>query len=126
MKVTQKQRVAACVAFFLLAMSAVAKRLPPTPVPVVISNGIRYSAEEDARNHYVAAADASSGKILWRVKVFHEFIKPWIEIDVQWIYITSLTLSGNTLLVTDERWRCYSIDLVAKRVKKQPCGDLFP
>jgi hypothetical protein len=126
MKVIRRRLVAACVAVCLLATSAIARRLPHTPIPPVISDGIRYSPEENARNHYVVATDASSGKMLWKVRVFHTFIKLWTEIDVQWIYITSLTLAGNTLLVTDERLRCYSIDLTRKRVKKQPCGGSFP
>jgi hypothetical protein len=113
------------VALAFLAASAPGKRVPPKPVSPVISNGIRYSAEGDGRDQYVVAADASSGHVLWRVKVFHNHIKFWIEEDVQWVFITDLKLIDNSLLVRDERPQCYSIDLMRKNVKKLQCGNIF-
>ena len=77
-----------CFVLAFLAVSALAKRLSPKPVTPVISGGIRYSAEGHGRDQYVVAADASTGNVLWRVKVFHTYIKPWWEEDVQWVYIT--------------------------------------
>jgi hypothetical protein len=54
---------------------------------------------------------------LWKVKVFHNNIWSWLEGDVQWVFITSLKLSGGSLLVDSEGpWR-YSLDLTTKRVK---------
>jgi hypothetical protein len=105
--------------------SAPGKRVPPKPVSPVISNGIRYSAEGDGRDQYVVAADASSGNVLWRVKVFHNHIKFWVEEDVQWVFITDLKLIDNSLFFRDERPRCYSIDLKRKNVKKLQCGNIF-
>jgi hypothetical protein len=77
------------------------------------------------RDQYVVAADASSGKVLWRVKVFHTHIKFWVEEDVQWVFITNLKLVGNSLLVRDETPRCYAVDLTKKQVKRQQCGEVF-
>lgn len=113
------------VALAFLAVSAPGKRVPPKPVSPVISNGIRYSGEGDGRDQYVVAADASSGNVLWRVKVFHNHIKFWVEEDVQWVFITDLKLIDNSLFVRDERPRCYSIDLKRKNVKKLQCGNIF-
>lgn len=108
-----------------LAVSALAKRIPPKPVTPIISAGVRYSAEGDGRNQYVAAADASSGSVLWRVKVFHTHIKFWEEEDVQWVFITDLKLVDNSLFVRDEKSRCYSVDLTKRHVKTRQCGDIF-
>ena len=125
MSVFHRKFVITCVALAFLAASAVAKRMQPKPVSPVISGGVRYSAEGDGRDQYVVAADASSGNVLWKVKVFHNHTKFWVEEDVQWVYITNLKLMDNSLLVRDERSRCYSVDLTKKHVKKQQCGDVF-
>jgi outer membrane protein assembly factor BamB len=106
----------------ILAVSVLAKRVPPKPVSPVISDGIRYSTEGDGRDQYVVAGDTSSGNELWRGKVFHNRIKFWREEDVQWVFITDLKLVDNSLLIRDERSRCYSVDLTTRQVKKQECG----
>ncbi len=114
--------VVLCVASPLVGSSAIAKRNPIKPVQPIISGGIRYSAEGDAGNHYIVATDTSSDRRLWKVKVYHNHIKMWEEIDVQWVPITKLELLDNSLHIKDEKSRCYSVDLVSKRVKKQQCN----
>jgi hypothetical protein len=109
------------VALAFLTASAGAKRVSPKPVAPVISNGIRYTADGDGRNQYVVASDASSGIKLWKVKVFHNYIKFWEEEDNQWVFITTLKLVNNSVFVRDEKSRCYSIDLKRKHVKKEQC-----
>lgn len=122
MCISHRMSVIACVFLALVALSAQAKRIPPKPVTPV-TNGIVYSASGDGVDQYVLAEDASSGKELWKVKVFHNHIRFWLEPDVQFVYITNLKLMGNSLFVRDERARCYSIDLVKRRVRKHECGD---
>jgi hypothetical protein len=121
MKMIRRQFLMTFAALFLLVPSSGAKRMPSKPVTPIISNGIRYSADGDAKDQYVVAQDVPSGKILWKAKVFHNHIKFWMEIDVQWVCITDLKLVGNSILVSDERSRCYSLDLTTKRVKKRQC-----
>jgi outer membrane protein assembly factor BamB len=99
--------------------------MPPKPVAPVTGGGITYSASGDGVDQYVVANDASSGKELWKVKVFHSHIRFWMEPDVQFVYITNLKLMGNSLFVRDERSRCYAIDLVRRRVRKRQCDGLF-
>jgi|HubBroStandDraft_1064217.scaffolds.fasta_scaffold554226_1 hypothetical protein len=110
---------------FLIGATGEAKSLPPKPVQPVIADGIRYSAEGSGRDQYVVAADLSSGSLLWKVKVFRSLTTPWKEIDVQIVFISDLKLVGDTLLVRDERSRCYSVNLITKRVKKQQCNGFF-
>lgn len=120
-----RELVIACAVLIFLGTSAQAKRLAPKPVSPVTSSGVRYSAEGSGRDQYVLAADAASGNVLWKVKVFHTYIKPWIEEDVQWVYITDLKLVGNTLFVRDESSRCYTLDLTTKHVKNRQCNGVF-
>src|SRR5579863_850507 len=116
----------ASVAFALLAIATFAKRVPPKPVAPVISDGIRYAAEGDGRDQYVVATDVSTDKVLWKIRVFHTRIKPFLEEDVQWVFITDLKAEGKSLFVRDEKSRCYSIDLTKKRTKKLECNGIFP
>ena len=115
----------ACGALAIFTATAAAKRVPPRPVAPVILDGVRYSAQGDGRDQYVVAEDASSGNELWKVKVFHNNVKFWIEEDVQWVFISNLKLANNMLFVRDEQSRCYSIDLKRKHVSKQKCDGLF-
>ncbi len=104
-----------------------AKRIPIKPVPPVTVNGVQYSAE-DGNDSYVIATDAATRKILWKVKVFHNRVHWWRgEEDNQWIFITDLKLAGKTLIVRDEKNRCYSIQLDARpQANKSACNDIFP
>jgi hypothetical protein len=109
----------------LVALSAHAKRIPPKPVAPVMDSGIVYSASGDGADQYLVAKDASSGRELWKVKVFHSHIGFWREPDVQLVFITDLKLMGKSLFVRDERSRCYSIDLTERRVRKHECDGIF-
>src|SRR5271169_30300 len=59
----------------LVAVTAMAKIMPPKPVLPVEANGVRYSADRDGQDQYAVATDMSTGKQLWKVKVFHTPIK---------------------------------------------------
>jgi hypothetical protein len=109
----------------LVTVTATAKIIPPKPVSPVEANGVRYSADRDGRDQYAVATDVATGKQLWKVKVFHTRIKPWIEEDVQWVFITNLRLVDNTLFVRDGRGRCYTVDVKTQRVRRAPCGAVF-
>jgi hypothetical protein len=109
------------------SVCATAKRVPPRPVPPIVADGIRYSAEGDGKDSYVVATDEASEKTLWKANVFHTRMRFWRgEEDNQWLFISDLKLAGNSLLVRDEKNRCYSIYLNTKRVNKAPCGNVFP
>ena len=62
-----------------------------------------------------------------RSRVFHTRTEFWRgEEDNQWVFISDLKFAGNSLLVRDEKNRCYSIELNTKHVKKAQCGSVFP
>ncbi len=96
-----------------------AKRAAPKPVPPVSDKGVTYSAPNTVElMNYVVASD-SSGKELFRVKVFDVMFDPKLERDVQWVFITHLKISGDTLLVRDEKERCFAVALTTRSVKRK-------
>lgn len=114
-----------CATLAIVTPLATAKRVTPKPVPPVVADGVQYSAEGDGKNQYVVATDVSSGKQLWKVRVFHTPIKSSVEEDVQWVFVTDLKLIDNSVFVRDEKARCYAIPLSTHRVRKAPCGTVF-
>lgn len=96
-----------------------AKRLAPKAVSSVVYRGTTYSAPNDnGRVGYILASD-STGKVLFQIRIFEAKIDPKLEEDVQWVFITELKLTGPSLMVTDEKSRCYSVDLQTRTVKRQ-------
>jgi hypothetical protein len=95
-----------------------AKRLAPKPVPPVVYRGTTYSVPNDnGRVGYVVASD-SVGKSLFQIKIFETEVDPKLEEDVQWVFITELKLTGSSLIVKDEKSRCYTVDLETKTVRQ--------
>jgi hypothetical protein len=114
-----KQAVYIFLLLIVLPLSLLAKRTPPKAVTPVEANGVRYSVSGDRRDQYVVATETSSGKELWKTKVFHNDIDSGVEEDVQWVFITNLKLTNDSLLAKDEKSRCYSISLKTHRARKQ-------
>lgn len=104
-----------------IPLTLFAKRVPPQPVNPVTHNNVEYSADGDGRTGYVVASDKASGKELWKAKIFHVHLKPFLEEDVQWVFINDLKLIDNTLSIRDEKFRCYRLDLSTRRVRRAPC-----
>lgn len=120
----QFRALLAC-ALVSVSTAVAAKIAPPKPVPPVESGGVKYSADRDGKDQYVLATDTTTGKQLWRVKVFHTHIKPWIEEDVQWAFITDLKLVKNSLFLRDGKERCYAVDVKTHAVRKADCSGVF-
>ena len=106
----------------VLILPVYGKRIAPQPVSPVTSNGVEYSADGDGRTQYVTATDIKTSKQLWKIKIFRTHVKPWIEEDDQWVFITALALKGNSLDIRDEKARCYELDLTTKHVRKRACS----
>jgi outer membrane protein assembly factor BamB len=102
----------------LTAPTSHAKRLAPTPVPPVTIGSIKYAAPEDAMG-YVVATNTSNGKELWRVRIYSVQINPILEKDVQDVFITSLVVSGGTLLIENERGDKYTLNVSTRKVSKR-------
>ena len=87
-----------------------AKRLPPQEVEPVIYNGVKYTATHEKMG-YVEAWDIKTGKKLWEKKVYDVKIDPHMEADVQWVFITNLSIKDGKLIVVNENGDRYEIDI---------------
>ena len=105
-------------AFLVCGIAPVlAKRAAPSPVAPVLFKGVQYSAPPEAMG-FVVATGISSGKELWRVRIYEVRVDPKLERDVQDVFITALTLKDDTLIVTNERGEKYALDLKTRKVTR--------
>lgn len=102
------------IAFILTVLSgcaALADRSGPPVVAPLVHDGVRYEApNRNGRVAYLEAWDEATGKQIWRTAVFKNWINPFLEEDVQWVYIKSLQIAEGRVLVTDERGRQHYVD----------------
>jgi hypothetical protein len=103
----------------MITSEAWAKREAPKPVTPVIHNGVKYVASIDnGREGKIEARNEKTGEKLWDVVVYTVRIDPNLEEDVQWVFITGLTLRDNSLLVTNEKHEQFILDLKTRKVEK--------
>jgi hypothetical protein len=109
------------VLFALVPAAAHAKRIPAPKVEPVIYGGVRYVAPNDnGRRGYIQAWDTSTNRMSWSVTIFRNLINPFLEEDVQWVYIKTLRVEDGKLMAIDERDRAYSVDLKTHSVRRLP------
>lgn len=88
-----------------------AERMPPKNVRPMIYKGIKFIAPGMGKMGYVEARDTETNKKVWEKKVYNVIINPMLEEDVQWIFISSLSIEDGKLVVVNERGRKYNIDI---------------
>jgi hypothetical protein len=94
-----------------------AKRIPPAKVAPVVSESIRYVApNDDGWRAYIEAWDIQTNRKLWNLTVFTNRIDPKLEEDIQWVFISELSLRDGTLIVKSERGTTYQVDLRTKAI----------
>ena len=108
-------------ALVLLPSLASSKRTAPATVTPVVHEGVRYVApNDDGRRGYIEARDAHTNEKIWELTVFANPIDPNLEEDVQWVFIESLSIHDDTLIVASERKNTYGIDLKTKAITQLP------
>ncbi|MBI5361524.1 MAG: hypothetical protein HZA48_13180 [Planctomycetes bacterium] len=100
----------ACLFCILSVTPALAKTSAPKEVTPVTHNGVKFTAPHDKMG-FVAAYDEKTGKQLWETKVYDVPTDPALEQDVQMVFITELKVTGNSLIVTNDRHNTYAIDI---------------
>ena len=107
------------IGFFALPTAVLAKRIPAPVVEPIVHNGVRYTVPNDkGTKGCVVAWDAATGKQLWTKTIFRKCICPFLEHDVQWVFIKQMRLEDGRLVIVNERDKVYSLDLKTRRVKK--------
>lgn len=105
----------------LATLVAEAKRGAPMEVlPVKVGN-IEYSGPHRNGTHkqmgFIEARDLKSGKLIWSRQIYAVKYDPDLEGDVQDVFIKSITVEGNNLIITNERNSKYQLDLNSLKVK---------
>ena len=105
----------------LATLLAEAKRGAPAEVlPVTVGN-IEYSVPHrngtQKQMGFIEARDLKSGKLIWSRQIYAVKYDPDLEGDVQDVFIKSITVEGNHLIITNERNSKYQLDLNSLEVK---------
>ena len=94
-----------------------AKRIPPKPVTPVIKDGVEYSAPLELME-YVVAKSIKTNREIWRKQIYEvKFNSRW-ELENQTIFITHLAIEGEDLIVVNEKWQRFKLDLKTHKISK--------
>ena len=99
---------------------SVAKRAVPSKVTPVQVGSIEYSAPHGKLQNQMGCIEArkvGSGELLWRRQIYVVKYDPDLEGDVQDIFIKSIAVQGNNLIITNERNSEYQLNLKTLHVK---------
>jgi len=101
--------------FVLLSGSMVhAKRNAPEDVPSIDRSKVEYRAP----HAQMGCVEAWQGKtLIWRRQIYVVKYTVGLERDVQDVFIKTIELKGNVLVVTNERKSEYEVDLETLEVK---------
>ncbi|MCF6281359.1 MAG: hypothetical protein L3J28_03965 [Candidatus Polarisedimenticolaceae bacterium] len=104
-------------------MPKMSKRMGPVPVEPVTIDGLRIEVVHwgsvlgvEQNGGYLHAINVTSEESAWTLQVYKIEYDPNKEMDVQDVFITSLSLTEGGLEVTDELDRHYLVDLQNKEV----------
>jgi len=88
------------------------------PVAAVISDGVRFEApnQNNGKIIYLEAHSVADGTLLYRKEIYRNIIWPWLEEDVQWDFVRSLTLADDRILIVSEKGKRYLFDPKTQRV----------
>jgi len=112
--------VTALLVLLTLPLPAFGKHPAPPQVEAVTSSGVRYVLPNDkGLRAYVEAWDVQTGKKLWAKTIArHYFIPPFGTECMHFEYVKTLTLQDDTLILTSDRGRTFSLDTRTKRVRR--------
>ena len=98
-----------------------AKRAVPSKVLPVQVGSIEYSAPHrngsNKQMGFIEARDLKSGGLIWSRQIYAVKYDLELEGDVQDIFIKSIAVQGNNLIITNERNSEYQLNLKTLHVK---------
>ena len=98
---------------------ALAKRMAPKEVPIITHEEIEYSAphftylfsnEMKHNGGYLLAKDAKTRNKMWLKEIYEIKINPFLERDVQEIFITEIKILDGKLQIKDQKERTFIVD----------------
>ena len=100
-----------------MARPAAAKRSMPKGVAIV-HEGVRYEAVHFGKSteKKIQAIDIKSGAKLWELVIYKVRVDPKLERDVQEVFINSMKVDGDKLIMTNEYKEEFVVDLTKRKV----------
>lgn len=104
--------------------SSNAKRLAPKEVNPVISNGIKYIVPHfkiingKVKHGYIEAWDINLNKKIWEIQIYKINYDNNLEKDVQDVFIISLKIQKNKLIILNEINDKYELNIETKKINK--------
>lgn len=94
------------------------KRGPIEVAKPIQYKGLEYQAHEDPEKMgIVTVVDHITNKEVGRLRIYKPFIWPFLEKDVQWVFITDMKINWPFLYVVNEKGKKYSLN-ISKLYKK--------
>lgn len=108
----------------LLASNVMAKRNAPEEVPPIATEKAAYSVphfpegDRVQNGGVVEARHPKTKKLLWRIQIYKTDYDKGLEQDVQDVFIKTLSFdkSHNLLIMSDEKFRVFVLNVTTKRV----------
>ena len=99
---------------------AFGKHPAPPQIAAVTNNGVRYVVPNDkGLRAYVEAWDVQTGKNLWAKTVIrHYYIPPFGTECMHHEFLKSMVLQNDTLILTSDCGRTYSLDTRTRAVRR--------
>ena len=113
-------RLIAMVAALVVCLPLISfgKRAAPKAVEPALTQSLRIVAPlDDGRVARIQVFDRADGRLLWSLMVFENKMQPGLEEDVQWRFIKSLKVTGDSLEVVAEDGASYRVNLTTRQVE---------
>lgn len=101
----------------VVAGSAIARRADTPTVPPVTHNGVIYSAPHaGSRGGVIEAHDTATKVEIWSKRIYGVEYASDLEEDCQWIYVKTLSLTNDQLVIVNEANHAFTLDLKTRDV----------
>ena len=90
------------------------KRAAPKKVPPIVLGDMKYSATMNE----IVATDTLTKNILWIKEIYAIDYDESLERDVQDVFITSITASQDSMIITNEDGEMYTLNLETQKVTR--------
>lgn len=118
-----KKKIIIFSALFFSLTFLYAKRTPPPEVPPIFHNGCEYIADYSdglfKGKGQIIIKSLTDSKIIKSISIYSIWYKPFLEKDLQWVYIKKIELiDNNTIRIYNENDKIFDLQLINYKVKK--------
>jgi hypothetical protein len=116
-----KLTLSVCIGTIILACNhsgqAASKRPAPKDITPLVYNNILLTAPINKMG-CIVAIDTANHSVLWEKEVYHIRQNPFLESDVQDVFIDSIFLRDNLLIIRNEQNKKFALDLETRDAKE--------